>query len=668
MKTLAARLAFLPLGPLLMPAQNPSEAERLVGSPAALIAQEDRYYHRVSLPIPEHIALEVGGLLAVDNRLLVATRRGELWWVDGAYEEIPRPTYSRFASGLHEPLGLAAAPSGGYYLAQRTEITHVHDDNDDGRADRFETVLSLPVSGNFHEYAYGPAVAPDGKMRVTLNLAFGEGNPSPVPWRGWMLEAAPGSAPTPIAAGLRSPAGFTRAENGDWFYTENQGQWVASGGITHVEPGNFMGHPASLAWSKDPASPVTLSPRDVTGLALPFPEAVRRVPGLKAPAVWLPHTILGISTTDIRQDLTRGTFGPFAGQFFVGDQGQSTLIRVSLEKVAGVYQGAAYLFRGGFDSGIVRLAWGEDGSLFVGSTHRGWGSVGPKSFALERVRWTGRIPFEIQTITAMPDGFRLEFTAPVDAESAANPASYSITGFTYTYHDAYGSPPILQMSCPLIDAVVESPHIVRLVVACLREGFIHEVKAGGVRSGGERTPLLHDTAYYTLNRRPEGIRRTDTAHLVELCDPSVAAPVAALAASSAKRITTRPSHWPASGDITLHLRALPGLKFAPAFAEVPRGARVRLTFENVDDMLHNWLLTAPGRGQEIGAQALLLGLSGAASHFVPDSPAVLAHTSMLPAHAKETVYFTVPENPGDYDYLCSFPGHHTLMKGILRVR
>ena len=88
-----------------------------------------------------------------------------------------------------------------------------------------------------------------------------------------------------------------------------------------------------------------------------------RVPALKPPAVWFPHTLMGISTSDILVDSTNGAFGPFAGQLFVGDQGHSKIMRVALEQVDGVHQGAVFPFREGFASGILRLAWAPDGSM-----------------------------------------------------------------------------------------------------------------------------------------------------------------------------------------------------------------------------------------------------------------------------------------------------------------
>src|SRR4051812_43434677 len=358
---------------------NPSSAERFAKPSSELVTREDKFWKRTPLTVPDDIVLEASGILPVGNkRLLVTTRRGELWWIDGAYDEDAQPKFTLFAAGLHEPLGVIAAPKGGYYVAQRGEVTRLEDTNGDGRADVFETVCKLPISGSYHEYAFGPVLAPNGNLRVTLNVAFGGATQSPVPWRGWMVEITPDGQMSPIAAGLRSPCGFVLTSQGDWFYAENQGEWVGSGRVTHIEPGDFAGHPAGLAWSRMPGSTVKLRPEDIADFEQPMPDVAKKLPGLKLPAVWFPHTILGISTAGLVEDRTGGKFGPFTGQFFVADQGQSKVMRMSLEKVKGVWQGASYPFREGFNTGIIRVAYGDDGSLFAGETERGWGAVGPK--------------------------------------------------------------------------------------------------------------------------------------------------------------------------------------------------------------------------------------------------------------------------------------------------
>jgi azurin/glucose/arabinose dehydrogenase len=647
---------------------NPTPAERFVAPSGELVARENSYWKRISLPAPANVLLEVTGILPLPGkRLIITTRRGEIWIIDGAYDDDPHPKYTLFASGLHEPLGIIAAPKGGYYVAQRQELTRIVDTDGDGRADLFETICKLPISGAYHEYAFGPVMGPNGNLRVTLNVAFGGATQSPVPWRGWMVEITPDGQMTPIAAGLRSPCGFTVTSKGLWLYSENQGEWAGSGRVTEIQPGDFMGHPAGLAWSKLPGSPVSLRPGDISDFEQPMVEVAKKLPGLKLPTVWFPHTILGISTAGIAEDVTQGKFGPFAGQFFVGDQGQSKVMRMTLEKVKGVWQGAAYAFREGFDCGIIRLTYGEDGSLFAGETARGWGSVGPKEQGLERLVWTGQVPFEIKEVTAEPDGFLLTFTQPVDRVSAENPASYNIMGFTYTYHQAYGSAPVNRMRCPVSKVVVATDGLsVRLACPCLREGYIHEVKAAGVKSATDGVLLVHNTAYYTLNRRPDGDRIIPLeANEAELC---VATLPTAANLPTKKHPTKAPADWDnPDGDKIILLGTLPGLKFDATELKVKTGAHVQLIFRNSDDMLHNFVLCAPGRGQAVGVASMALGVDGAAKNYVPESDDVLYHTALTLPELSDRIFFNAPATPGDYDYICSFPGHAVLMKGVLHV-
>jgi hypothetical protein len=177
-------------------------------------------------------------------------------------------------------------------------------------------------------------------------------------------------------------------------------------------------------------------------------------------------------------------------------------MRVFLEKVGDRYQGACFPFRQGFGSGCVPVRFGKDGSLFVGGTSRGWGSRGNKPFAIERLVWTGKVPFEIQEMRARPDGFKLTFTQPVDVASAGKATSYGLKTFTYIYRADYGSPEVDQTT-PKIKRVEvgKDGKSVRLWVEGLQEGHIHDLTATGVRSA-DGLPLLHPQAYYTLNYIP----------------------------------------------------------------------------------------------------------------------------------------------------------------------
>jgi hypothetical protein len=171
--------------------------------------------------------------------------------------------------------------------------------------------------------------------------------------------------------------------------------------------------------------------------------------------------------------------------------------------VNGRYQGALFPFREGFGSGSLALEFTGDGSLFVGGTDRGWGARGGKPFALERLTWTGEVPFEIHEMRARPDGFDLTFTKPASKESIEKIDSYKLETYTYIYQAAYGSPEV-DRTTPKITKAVAHPDGkgVRLTVDSLQEGHVHELQLKGVRSSADE-PLLHAIAYYTLNYIPE---------------------------------------------------------------------------------------------------------------------------------------------------------------------
>jgi azurin/glucose/arabinose dehydrogenase len=635
---------------------------------------ESDYYRLISLPVPEDVTLEVGGMTRLpDGRLGVATRRGDIWLIENpTLQGGQEPTYQRFAQGLHEPLGLAYK-DGALIANQRGELTRMVDTDGDETADRYENITSWKLSGNYHEYSYGPEVLPNGDLFVTLNLAWVGKGSSLTPWSGWALRVRPDGSVQPMAAGMRSPAGFGTNAEGELFYAENQGDWIGSGRITHVETGDFVGHPSSLKWADHPDSPVDLAPKDIPDSGAPMHEVAEQVPGLKLPAVWFPHGVMGISTSDILVDSTGGAFGPFSGHLFVGDQGRSKVMRVALEKVMGEYQGVVFPFRSGFHSGVLQLSWGADGSLFAGMTNRGWSSTGSELGGIDRLLWTGRVPFEMKTVEARSDGFEITFTRPVDRETAADPSNYDISGFTYHYHSTYGSDVINRQSAPITRLKVAADgRSVRIAADSLRSGYIHEIQLQNLMSESG-VPLLHNVGYYTLNRIPEGDPLTTgvTPEPEPEEKPSTqeeSAPSETVAATTLpKHQTTRPEHWTDGPDRTITIGTKPGLQFDKTEVRAEPGERVKLVFRNTDDLMHNLLVVQSGTVEPVAKTAMNMGLEGQERGYVPRSDSVLYHTSLLQPGTEEAIYFTAPEEPGEYPYVCTFPGHWRTMQGILRV-
>jgi hypothetical protein len=455
---------------------------------------EQRYYPLTTIEPPADVALEIGGLaFRPDGQLLVCTRRGEIWRVSDPAG--PKPMFHLFATGLHEPLGMAVESNNEVYVIQRPELTKLADRSGKGMADEFVTVSNrYGVSGDYHEYAFGPARGKDGSFFVTLNVGFGGGHQAKVPWRGWCVRIDPKTGATePWAYGLRSPNGVNVSPDGELFYADNQGEWVATNKLCHIQKGDFFGHQAGLRWL--PESPFKDRPANVSS-GLRYDGGDGKFPAVKPPAVWFPFGRMGQSLSEPVWDTT-GRFGPFAGQIFVGDQTRASVMRVALEKVNGVYQGACFPFRAGLQCGVNRLCFGPDGSLYAGQTNRGWGSIGGKPYGLQRIAYAGKPPLEIHSMAMTKAGFEFRFTQPVDPKTVATPVRTK--SFTYVYHSTYG--------CPETDTKAETPtgqtlsadgKTLSVTLPAVARGRVYEFRFEGVTSpAGE--PLLHGEAYYTVN-------------------------------------------------------------------------------------------------------------------------------------------------------------------------
>ena len=450
----------------------------------------------------EGLALEATGLAMLDgDRLAVAIRKGEVWTLEGVSGDPKKITYRQFASGLDEPLGLLHKGES-LYLTQRSEVTELRDEDGDGMADAYLTVgKGWNVSGSYHGYAYGPALDRNGDFWVTLNVDMGPRTDNDAPWRGWGGRIKSDGTFEPMCAGMRSPCGIGSNLEGDVFFTDQQGNWIPTNSLHHLRKGAYYGNPQGMKPAESKGSPVKPLAAPVDGL--PYPEAMSKLPQLAPPAVWFPYGKLGRSRTGIKADSTAGKFGPYAGQLFVGEFTMSEVGRVFLEKVGGEYQGACFPFMDKFPCAVMQMEFGHDGSMFVGMSNRGWSSLGSAAYGLQRVRWSGAIPFEIKEMRAKPDGFELTFTRKCNAAAAGNPRNYSMISYTYPLHSRYGGEEILTRDVPIEGANV-SPDGLRVRLTCggLRPLFVHELHYGGARSADGEKPW-HSVAYYTLNRIPD---------------------------------------------------------------------------------------------------------------------------------------------------------------------
>lgn len=110
------------------------------------------------------------------------------------------------------------------------------------------------------------------------------------------------------------------------------------------------------------------------------------------------------------------------------------------------------------------------------------------------------------------------------------------------------------------------------------------------------------------------------------------------------------------------------MKFDLSELVVSPGSKVKLTFENPDDMPHNVVFCTPGTNVvELVMKMLEKPEEAMKNSFLPEDSRVWLKSKLLNPHEKQELEFTAPTVPGSYPYVCSFPGHAASMQGVLRV-
>jgi glucose/arabinose dehydrogenase len=438
-------------------------------------------YRAVALPRPKTASGEdriMPAALAVgpsDGRLFAASMKtGELFALEDAAVAGSDARWQNYAGGLFQDAYSMLAEDDALYVLHRRNLTRITDTDADGKADRFDRVFALPHGvADTYDYAYG-LVRDQGGDFIISYAPYAN---TELPGSGGVLRMTPGSAPREVAFGLRNPLGWAVGPDGEAFFTDNQGEWVAANKLSHLQEGRYYGFP-NPSQKQHAERPVT------------------------RPAVWVPYA-WGRSINGVAYDGTGGRFGPFAGQFFLAElMYGGAIVRASVERVNGQYQGACFPFWGPGLLGPVSLAFDATGHLYVGGvTEPGW-MAHPDRGAVFRIDFTGRIPFEMGSIGARPRGFRIEFTAPIDRRRAADPASYRLERFRYEYTGAYGSPELDRTLVEVERASVSGDgRVVELVTEPLVAERVYRLSATGVRSvDGEE--LVHPTGAYTLNVIP----------------------------------------------------------------------------------------------------------------------------------------------------------------------
>ena len=148
---------------------------------------------------------------------------------------------------------------------------------------------------------------------------------------------------------------------------------------------------------------------------------------------------------------------------------------------------------------MLAVQFTPNGSLIAGGTNRGWPVRGPKAYAVQRLDWTGLVPFEIKEINATPQGFDISFTKPVMRQIASNPETYQLKTFTHLYRQGYGSPEVDQTTPVASKATVSADGLrVNVEVENRVQGHVHDFHLPDMRSAEDEELLPVSYTHLTL--------------------------------------------------------------------------------------------------------------------------------------------------------------------------
>jgi hypothetical protein len=357
---------------------------------------------------------------------------------------------------------------------------------------------------------HGPVRGADGAYYFTLNLAHDGGGTAYMgggsvmgTWggfNGWAIRVEPNGKFQLFANGMRSPASLGVGPDGRIWYTDNQGDFVATSKMFELKKDTFYGHPAGLV--------------DLPGMTPDSPEIkYDAVAGRRAkPTILFPHNRVANSPGNPAW-VTQKAFGPFSGQMLIGDQTQSNLLRVVLQKVGDVEQGSVMPFFEGLESGVMRPVFLPDGSLLLGQTGRGWQAKGGKVASLQHVRWDGKtVAPQITAMVATAEGFRVDLTQPLGNGVSEAILKSALSMESWVYRDApdYGSPELDLHGEDLTAIKISADRkAITITLASTEQKQVHPRQTARVYHTKLASQTLFDAnapaelnAYYTLYRFP----------------------------------------------------------------------------------------------------------------------------------------------------------------------
>lgn len=352
---------------------------------------------------------------------------GDVWLISGLKGNLKDVTWSRFASGLHEPMSIVARPANqesgiktqDLFVFDRSGIWKLVDTNNDKECDRYEMFCNLfAQTAETREFPNSMKLGPKGELCISKG---GQEGATRGKHNGTVIKIAPdGKSFDVIGYGLRQPFIGVHPQTGLVTASDQQGHYVPSTPLHLIEKHHFYGHVPTIALKEQ------------------YPETITE------PLTWIPHPVNPSGATQTW--LVGAKMGPLNDELIHIGYHRPELFRVLL-KVPEVQAGSLHhptttivSFSRDLElpplNGHVNPA---DGQLYV-TGFQVWGTVATQLSGLARVRWTGKPRVLLKELTPTDKGILLRFNEKLDPKLATDPSSYSAERWNYQRTAEYGSP------------------------------------------------------------------------------------------------------------------------------------------------------------------------------------------------------------------------------------
>jgi hypothetical protein len=346
-----------------------------------------------------------------DGRIAVCTIDGDVWVVSGVDAGLTKLTWKRYATGMFQCLGLKIVDDT-VYVTCRDRIVRLHDLNQDGEADFYESFNGdCEVTRMYHEFALCLETDKEGNFYYNKGSNLGD---SVSQHQGKVLKVSKdGSTLSTWATGMRAPNGMGGGDGFPLTNSDNQGNWTPACRVNLVKEGGFYGHVGSAFRTPKPTS-------------------------YDPPICWLPMAIDNSSGGQVW--VSSDKWGPLKGSLLHLSYGQSSLMVMPFEEVDGIPQGGVVKIPVTFASSAMRARFSAtDGQLYL-TGMRGWQTNAGKEGCLHRVRYTGKPVLLPNKLNVTAAGVTIGFPTALDPATAGDANNYSVKRWNYKWTSAYGSP------------------------------------------------------------------------------------------------------------------------------------------------------------------------------------------------------------------------------------